>query len=56
MRGALAGWRGGLLVMSSIQTAAQEPVRLYAPGSLRVALTEVTGAVIKASDVMVARD
>ena len=56
MRSALAVWLFGLLVMSSIQGAAQEPVRLYAAGSLRVALTEVAAAFEKQEGIPVARE
>ena len=39
MSNQLAGWLAGLMMMVALAGAAQEPVRLYAAGSLRVALT-----------------
>jgi ABC-type molybdate transport system substrate-binding protein len=43
-----ASWVGGALLAASVSVAEQEPVRLYAAGSLRVALTEVALAFEKA--------
>lgn len=54
MSNQLAGWLAGLMMMVSLAGAAQEPVRLYAAGSLRVALTEVltycTNAILAAKE------
>jgi len=56
------GWRalillGGLLAMAtSVRGAAQEPVQLYAAGSLRVALTEVATAFEKQEGIPVEKE
>ena len=46
----------GLLVASNGSAPAQEPVRLYAAGSLRVALTEVAAAFEKQEGIPVAKE
>src|SRR4029079_13725606 len=56
MRGVMirqATWFVGLLAVASAPVMAQDPVRLYAAGSLRVALTEVGAAFQKAEGVTV---
>ena len=53
MAGTTTGCLAGLLIMASGVAAAQEPVRLYAAGSLRVAMTEVGEAYRKAEGVTV---
>ncbi len=47
---------GALLMAGSAHAAAQEPVRLYAAGSLRVALTEVAAAFEKQEAIPVAKE
>lgn len=53
---AAAGWLIGLVVAASFPVAAQEPVRLYAAGSLRVAMTEVGVAFQKAEGIAVTNE
>jgi molybdate transport system substrate-binding protein len=50
----IGSWVIGLLMAVSTSVAAQEPVRLYAAGSLRVAMTEVGAAFTKAEGTPVA--
>ena len=52
----LAAWFGGLMMMVALAGAAQEPVRLYAAGSLRVALTEVAAAFEKQEGIAVTKE
>ena len=51
-----AGLMAGLLVAAGGSLQAQEPVRLYAAGSLRVALTEVAAAFEKQTGTAVTRE
>ena len=47
------GWLIGLSIAASLPASAQEPVRLYAAGSLRVAMTEAGAAFEKLSGISV---
>src|SRR5262245_56259402 len=49
-------WLAGLAMAASVSAAAQEPVRLYAAGSLRAAVTEVAAAFEKQEGVPVTRE
>lgn len=51
-----ATWLAGMLAVASASVMAQDPVRLYAAGSLRVALTEVGAAFQKAEGIPVANE
>ncbi|HKA38404.1 MAG TPA: substrate-binding domain-containing protein, partial [Burkholderiales bacterium] len=52
----MAGCVAGAMLMASLSVSAQEPVRLYAAGSLRVAMSEIAVAFEKQDGTPVSRE